>query len=663
MTVQLFGMLRKTAGLLLLILGMSCLISVFVSRLPDQEVCIHFYYATTTQPYGSGELILDTNSGQITPETRGYSGTTYIFSPDESQSLYAKPIPHQPELFDIYLQNALPSPQSHLLQPSVRTRSGNIELTGDQIRWSHDSQRVAYLWSNRDLDFFLSIADVAHNQIKTVTPFTKDPSKAFYTQIQEWSSDNRYLTIIDQILNRTHYTFWDTKTMTAVSYPLDAASLARGRWSPNGNLFAAIVKNENLKPSALMILDLDRPNAVIQVPLPQIDIQHLMWSPDGNALVIGYLTCGEVNCRQQWHYDLFQKDGTLIASDLAGTIINTPNIVGDTQYGPDGTTKYSGYDFNATWSEDSKRFIYIEQPATRSDPTYSVRVFDLAQHQAITQGTYTAASFGNRFFHMNRNRTLSSRVIESIPYVPLSDQAILTYIENDKISVALTGANIVEPIVLVSGADKLITLANQQWQGQYWVTDWNNKDHILIEWSNGEGKDKQLRLSTANANGDHLRTFELETEDILAPNFIYNEHRSLFGFKGKKDDQYNLYMLDLDTGMQTRLLDNVDANSFWEVTDNPQSDAMLIRSNIGGLNFGQLYIRSEVTDTPIKIDVKPRSSAIWSKDGKKILLIGEGDGGVQNALILSQDTKLTATYRISATSSLNFFPTHWSKCY
>jgi hypothetical protein len=304
---QLFGVLRKTLVLLLLTSSIGCMVAVFASRLPDQEVCIHVYYSTSTQPFRSGELILDTNSGRITPETRGYEPITYIFSPDDNDSLYAKPMPHQPDLFALYLQEAAPSSKSRLLQPAIRMAGGNGRLTGDQIRWSHDSQRVAYLWSNSSQDFFLSIANMANNQIKTVTPFAKDPSKAFYTQIQEWSPDNRYLTVIDQILNRTHYTFWDTETWTAVDYPLNDYSLARGTWSPNGHRFAALVKNENLKPSALVILDLDQPDAAIQVPLPKIDIQHLMWSPDGNALTIGYLTCGEPNCHSSGITTSFKK--------------------------------------------------------------------------------------------------------------------------------------------------------------------------------------------------------------------------------------------------------------------------------------------------------------------------------------------------------------------
>jgi hypothetical protein len=246
MVFQLFIVLRKMVIVLLITLCVSCLVAVFGARLSDQQVCINLFYASPTQSIPSGNLILDMTNGHITPDTRDYIPAAYLSSFDKSQSLYVKSVPHQPAFFDIYVQATALSPQLHLLQPAVRMRSSNIDAVADQIRWAHDKQRVAYLWSNSEQDFFLSIADATDYQIKTVTPFAKNPSKAFYTLVQEWSADDHYLTVIDQILGHPHYTFWDTNTLTPVTYSLDDHSLERGVWSPRGHTFAAIVKNDDL---------------------------------------------------------------------------------------------------------------------------------------------------------------------------------------------------------------------------------------------------------------------------------------------------------------------------------------------------------------------------------------------------------------------------------
>ena len=660
MAFSFFRFFRKITAGILVIFSIGCLAAVFITRLPDQEVCIALYQYTSRS---AAEMIFDSSSGRLNAETRNGNGTGFIGSPDGKQYVYLKSVPHETDLYDIYVQAQELSAKPHLLQHAVYYAGGNVQLLAEQLRWSRDSKQIAFLWSNSDQDFFLSIANIDNDQIKTITPFGKDPTKAYYTHLQEWSADNRYISIIDQILNYTHYSFWDTATLTVVDYPLSTTSMVRGAWSPQGHIFASILRDDNLKPTHLMLLNPEQSSAIIQSPLPKIDIQHLMWSPDSKALVIGYLTCKEANCQQQWHYALFQSDGTPLTMDLEGSIVNSANTSGDTEYGSDGRTSYSGYPFNAAWSSDGTRFSYLQQTSTGDNPTYGVGAFDLDKRQAITLATYQAVNFSNKFFHTLRYTSVSSRIMEAIPYIPLTDQMIIPYMENGKINVALNEGNLQKPIQLVSGADQLIALPMAFWQGEYWATDWNGNDHILIEWSTGQGKDKHLKLTTADSDGTNIHTVDENLDDILNMNFIGDQQHPKLGFIGKKDEQYDLYMLDLDSGQQTVILEDVEDNANWEASMSPQQNLMAIRGNILPPGGGTLYLHPIESDAVTKVDADPRSGIVWSDDGEKIALINGHSSGSQDVLIIGKDGKPIKQYPISLDNTQNFIPQHWSKCY
>jgi hypothetical protein len=353
-----------------------------------------------------------------------------------------------------------------------------------------------------------------------------------------------------------------------------------------------------------------------------------------------------------------------LASDLTGSVLNNMNNTGgQTQYSSDGRTIYSGYNFNATWSSDGRQFIYVEPTTSGENPTYSVGIFDIDKRQQMTLATYQSVNFSNSFFHTLRFTNLSSRIVEAIPYVPLSAEMIIPYLENGKISVVLTGGTMEKPIILVSNADHLLSLPSTLSQGQYWATDWYGVDHILIEWSTGQGQEKHLKLTTADANGANIRTVDEDLDDISNMNFIYAGEQPLLGFIGKKGERANLYMLDLDTGKQTLLLENVEDNSFWEVGLNPQHTLMSIRGNIIYPGGGQLYIRPVDNDALIKVDTDPNSPVIWSSDGKKIALISGTYTGAQHLHIVNADGQPITDYEIAQNALQNFFPSHWSKCY
>jgi hypothetical protein len=349
--------------------------------------------------------------------------------------------------------------------------------------------------------------------------------------------------------------------------------------------------------------------------------------------------------------------------DLVGSVLNSTNIGGESSYASDGRTTYSGYPFNAAWASDGKRFSYLLQASTGDNPTYSVGAFNIDKRQAMTLATYQAVNFSNKFFHTQKYTSFSSRIMEGIPYVPLTDQMIIPYSENGKISVALNMGNLQKPIQLVSGADRLIALPMSFWQGEYWATDWNGNDHIIIEWSIGQGKDKRLKLTTADGDGTNIHTVDEDLTDILNMNFIIDQKRAKLGFMGKKDEQYDLYMLDFDSGQQTRILEDVEDNASWEIIVSPQENLMAVRGNILTPGGGTLYLRPLDGDTLTKVDADPLSGVMWSDDGEKFALINKGKSNSQDVLIIGKDGKPIKQYPISRDSSQNFIPEHWSKCY
>lgn len=660
MLVRLLKPFHRWVITLLVILSFVSLLTVFGARLPDAEVCVMTY---TTQAGFFGYSIYDTIRGQYTRETRDPTIETNIPSPDRQYFILFKPVPHETELYDIYLQPADFELAPRLLQPAVWISGGNLQEIGDYIRWSRDSKQIVFLWSDRDKNVQLSLVRVNDNQIKTAIPFTKDPSKIFYSYVQEWSADNRYFTVIEQVLNDTRYSFWNADTLKSISYPLDTTSMVRGVWSPQGHIFASILRDDRQKPTDLMIFNLDNSSTAIKIPLRQVDVQHLMWSPDSSALVLGYLTCKEAHCQQQWHYDLFRTNGSTIASDLKGSLQNSSNNIGSTLYNYEGHVVFSGYKFDATWSNDGKRFVYLERAQGGSNFIYSLKAVDLVQGQQITLVTYPITSTRGSFFQLSPNINFSPRSLEGVPYVPKTEQAILPYMESGKISVALVSSSSPQPIILVRGADQIEPPLTSLGQGQFWAMDMHDTSPIMIQWSTGTGENKRVKLTTANATGGNIHTFDGGWSAIDNVGSVTNADMPMMGFIGKKDGQSNLYMINLETGEQTVVLESINDVSGWVINLNPQQTWTVMYAGSSTVGKGALYTRPISGSSPIEIDRDANINVAWSTDGEKIALTSGEKDGTQHFRIVSKDGTSTSDHVVSNDSTHLFIPTRWSKCY
>ncbi len=660
---MLFGLFRRCTVALFGIFSMGCLVAVFGARLADDEICVMSYDYYTTQPGKYGYSLYDTTRGQYTRENRNRNFSTDIPSPDGKYYAVFKPMRHETDLYDIYLQPADYELDGRLLQSGIWISSGGLQSIGDQLRWSPDSKRIAFLWSDRDKNVQLTVANVDNNQTKTVTPFAKDPSKTFYSYVQEWSADNHYFTVIEQMLNDTYYSFWDSDTLEAVSYPFGTTSMVRGIWSPQGHSFASILRDEHHEPTDLMILNPDAVGALIKVPIPRVNYQHLMWSPDSSALVLGNLGCTEANCQQRWYYDLFRANGETIASDLTGSIQNSGSSIGNTLYSYSGRTIISGYSFNAMWSDDGKRFVYLEQVSSDANPIYSLKAIDIAGGQTKTVMTYPTFRSINSFFHISQNLYFSNRILEGIPYVPKSDQVILPYIEAGKVNVALTGSEYEQPIILVHGADHIEPQPDIAGQRQYWVADMYDTAPIMIQWAIGTGAEKRIKITTANSDGGNIHTFDDGWNAINNINFIMNANVPMMGFAGKKDGQFNLYLINIETGELTLALENVQDVSGWTINMNPQQTLMAVNAGSSTAGKGALYLRSIKDDTSIEIDPNANTYVAWSNDGEKLALTSGLNNGQQHLRIVSKNGKPISDNIVSDDGTHLFIPIGWSKCY
>lgn len=665
MRLNLLNTFGRWAGIICVLTSIVCVIAVVGARLPDAEVCVLTYEYSTTQPGNYGNSIYDTTRGQYTRETRIPNFVGSIPSPDQAYFIFFKPVRHETEVFDIYLQPADFAIHPRLLQPAAWISSGSLQGVGDKVRWSHDSKQVVLLWSDRDKNVQLTVANIDDSQIKTVSPFAKDPSKIFYSYLQEWSADNRYFTVIEKELNDTYYSFWDNITIEKLSYPLSTTSMVRGVWSPQGHTFASILRDDRQKPTDLMIFNPDTSSAVIKIPLPQVDIQHLMWSPDSSALVIGYLSCKEANCQQQWHYDLFHANGDAIASDLIGTLQNTSSTISNTIFNPEGRTTLSGYSFDATWSADGKQFLYLEQMRGDANHIYHLKVVELTSGQTRLIAPYVVVPSINSFYHMTEDFSSSNRILEGIPYVPQSDQVIIPYNEDDKINVGLLKGAHDQPIILVRGADRIEPQSNSFGLGQpqYWLHDMRDTSPIMIQWATGQGTTYRVKLTTANSDGSNIHTFDDGWSAIDNISFIMNADKPMMGFTGKKDGHFNLYMINLETGEQTVVLENVQDSNDWVINLNPQQTLMAINPGSSTANKGPLYIRSVGDGSLIEIDPDANRYVAWSNDGEKLALTSGTPDGKQHFRVVSPNGTLISDHIVSNDSIHLFIPMRWSKCY
>lgn len=663
MLFNLLNPFRRWALVLCIFLGTACIAAVVGARLPDAEVCVAAYDYSTTQPGKYSNGIYDTSRGQYTKETRVPNFASYIRSPNQTYFVMFKAVRDETDLYDVYLQSKNFMLPPRLLQSSIWIRSGSLEGIGDRFRWSRDSKRIAYLWSDRDRNVYLTSVNVDDNQTRTVMLFQNDPSKIFYSFVQEWSADNHYFTVIEQELNDTYYSFWDSTTLEKVSYPLSTTSMVRGVWSPQGHSFAAVLRDDHQKPTDLMIFNPETSKTVIKAPLPPVNIQHLMWSPDGSALVFGYLDCKAANCQQQWYYDLFRASGELIGADLMGTFQNTTSTISSTFYGPEGRTTVSGYNFDATWSNDGKKFVYLEQKRGTDNQVYSLKAVDLAQGQTEVITTHAVVPSVNSFFHMSDNLFPNNRVLEGIPYLPQSDQVIMPYSDGDKVNIDLISGSDNQPVNLVRGADQIELQMTPYGQRQYWVTNMQDTVTIMIRWSAGKGAEKRYKLTTADSDGRNIQTFEDDWSAIDNLSFVANADKAMMGFIGKKDRQFNLYAINIATGELTLVLEDVQDSNNWTISLNAQQTLMAVNAGSSTVGKGTLYIQSMTDGSLIEIDPDAYLNVTWSTDGEKLAFTSGTKEGKQHFHIVSKTGTSISDHVVSYDSTHLFIPMRWSKCY
>src|SRR4051794_27606131 len=117
MVFRLITFLGKIAVGGLVILSMVCLAAVFVSRLPDQEVCVTLDTYSSSQPPSTHVLIFDITTGRSALETRNETSAATIGSPDGTNWIFLKPV--ETERYDVYLRYTNTQSRPFLLQHGV----------------------------------------------------------------------------------------------------------------------------------------------------------------------------------------------------------------------------------------------------------------------------------------------------------------------------------------------------------------------------------------------------------------------------------------------------------------------------------------------------------------------------------------------------------------
>jgi hypothetical protein len=245
--------------------------------------------------------VLDPNSGQIFEIFQ----PTPIPSASNSNVNYAEPL-----LAYIYSPNGVYIAKfDHLGRDGLRVEKFNIppltntrrDMLSDpflsEIQWSPDEKWIAYRWKEQDGTQYLALADQngkERNLIKLDTLPGED------IQLDSWSADAQYLTIINKALER--YTgrmrFLSMPDLKFIDLVKDTEKVGRGcegpqsvdarlhcqPWGPSGHL-AAYITDKGETAADLIIINPGE-SAPQVIPLPAAGQSTVRISPDNSLVAV-----------------------------------------------------------------------------------------------------------------------------------------------------------------------------------------------------------------------------------------------------------------------------------------------------------------------------------------------------------------------------------------
>ncbi len=531
-------------------------------------------------------------------------------------------------------------------QPVITTviRSGlRAETPLDSINhvlWSPDGSRFAYLWRDLAGQLALSVYNLADQTDQTI-PYTLRGNTSFFNgvQITGWSGDSRAFAVQERTGGALYFRFYTTEPLVLIATELDDVPLYFGSWSPIGAQFAAADLG-TAESSTLYLHDLNAPPVAIPLDIPRRNVQGVYWSPDGRYFtLISYISeCVGAACDLYWRFDVYARDGTLIAGNLSG-LHTVPADQGDRIV-------------MGMWQDDH-RWLWAEQPT--ADARIDLVALDVRSGNRTTVVSNLIDNYVADMFYFSPQRWLYVLPnSQSPPSIPQNDWLIVPWQDADAVRVDLFNVATGELTPIISQAAAVLGTTEFSGTG-FW--DWSGQ-RALVVWSRGQPPDQQTYLTALNLADGSIHTTTEAATHIQLVSWISD---TLIGFVRQTENAYALDMLDIGTGAQQHLLDLTNSSRQWTGTLRPSGDQLAV--NIQGSNpTGSTYLIPLDGSESAVLSDRTTSSMLWSPDGSRIVFI-EYTRTTPRVVIAAPDgTRLSVIPVRTIPSTASIWLGGWSRC-
>lgn len=653
--------IRHFWKLLVMVVGGFSLLGVvtmYAARLPNQEVCI-----TIQDNDGSSSrknYLFDLNSGRLQRDRRRYGGFITASSPDGQTYAYIEAAKDGDKLHNLFIQSA-DGQNRILLRSEIFPAYSNFELAS-YLRWSHDRKRIAYLWTSAEKNIYLSTAASNGENQQTVQLTSPDdkPLTLSSLLLNDWSSDDAYISVAWQRLADTGYGFWSADSLQPAAPELGKLNLQYGRWSPEGHHFAAISQNDNGQ-LAFALLDPEHDAVLSQTGLSSAEIEYLGWSPDGKYIVVVAKDnrCVGESCQKYWAYNFFNQGGMPVGGDIPGSQVISKNS---------SVSMGAGFELSpavmaAGWASGGHDWVFLQEAEKEStdQPALDLRILDVESGQQEVIASRIIPEFADHVFN-NHIFWISGlpASFQKIVALPIGDRVTLPTWQDGHIQIESSALSDENRSTLVVKADEIIGPHTPNPFNLFWW--WNERP--LIVWAAGKDDERRINVTVAQKDGSAPQTFDLNLKAISDPGWI---NQAWVGFMGEDDQGVNIYALNFDTGQAHVLASQIGVRlgdrMTWTITFAPQEMLATVSYAHPTQPRQTLYLTNLTEATTQELTGDVIAFPAWATDGKKVAFVqGTNSATTQELRVISQSGSLIGSYGLP--SQLKFHPwiREWTTC-
>jgi Tol biopolymer transport system component len=618
---------------------------VYAARLPNRDVCLQLSTSTSMDTI---YRLLDLNSGRIATDPRIGDGNFWGSTSPDGQSFAYVTLARGGTL-SLYVR-AVAGGDSLLLRSGIAL-AGNTPDVQSLLRWSPNSQRLAYIWNDSGFNPWLTVVNRDGTGERTAR-FGRMSSASVTTPqntlIQGWSADGEYLAVSEGFLSG--YSIWATDPPQPVYVGAQTNRLVYGAWSPIGHRFAALTINN---PQRLLLAAPGE--APIMVALPEVVIlARLIWSPDGRYLTIAGQPSqceGGFNCQGEWHFMVVNQEGQLVNGIPASRRILTSG---------GNTGSPVGRGISGLWN--AGRWLYLKLGGDADLLDLTALNPDTGQEETVVGGI--VAGLADEVFYHSLSDTYSSQTFDPPFLMPSGDKLLLPTWHGNKIRIELANLDGGGRIPVVDGADEIVdprgpgTFTNSQfwsWDGQ----------QVIIAWTTGRGAARRLHVTIASTDG----TQRFQDDDLLDVSYpqLYNRDKDgtpLYSYLGARADGVSLNIADMRHNRRYTLVNGLKLTDQWSIAMNPdeQRAAVVVRPFLATGFPGALYLAAlnQPASVPVRQDVTARPT--WSPDGSQLAAL-VSQNGKYSVQLMTADGTLTDRWPLSpGQARADSWIYNWTKC-